>query len=100
MDQSRLPFGVALQRYSPLAGIGGRGTARANSRPGDAYWRMNQAMALGLSGEEFPPEGSFPADEEWRTPCERQAAPQAQGTYELDAKGQSVRFLRTLMRRG
>jgi sugar phosphate isomerase/epimerase len=60
MDQTRLPFGVALHSYSYLGGFVGRGTAQANPRPCDAYWLMDQAVALGLSGIEFPPEESLP----------------------------------------
>jgi hypothetical protein len=41
-----------------------------------------------------------PASEDWRTPWEREAAPEALVAYELDEMERSVRHLRALMGRG
>jgi sugar phosphate isomerase/epimerase len=52
---------VAIHSYGYLGGFVGRGTARANLRPKDAYWLMDQAVAHGLRGVEFPPDESLPS---------------------------------------
>jgi hypothetical protein len=88
MDEDRLPLGVAIHSYGCLL--------EDDFWPGYPPRQVEEILpVLRLRERE-----ARPAAEDWRTPWEHEAAPEALIAYEPDEMERSVRYLRTLMGRG